>query len=59
MNRNRFGTVLTVLSFVFGALVALLAVLDVDVSALAVVGGVLLAVAWSAYGLVGRGKTAA
>ncbi|MGI5168511.1 hypothetical protein ACQEU3_29605 [Spirillospora sp. CA-253888] len=59
MNLNRLGTVLTVLSFVFGGLIALLAVLDVDVSVLAVAGGVLLAVAWSVYGLVGRNKTAA
>ncbi|MFC9974826.1 hypothetical protein ACFVH6_28380 [Spirillospora sp. NPDC127200] len=59
MNRNRFGTVLTILSFVFGGLIALLAVLDVDVSVLAVAGGVLLALAWSAYGLLGRGGTAA
>jgi hypothetical protein len=57
MNRKTSLTVMMSLTFVFGAVIAILAMLGVgDIGVIAGIGAVILALGWSFFGILGGRK---
>ncbi|WP_336204563.1 hypothetical protein [Nonomuraea sp. LPB2021202275-12-8] len=60
MNRKTSLTVMMALTFIFGAAVAILAMLNVgDIGLIAGIGAVILALGWSFFGVLGGRKNRA